>query len=488
VTVVLRAPGDLTLETLEAVAWHGERIEIDPDLAARIDAARERMLAALDTGEPVYGVTTGMGYLAGASLDEAAQRAHSLNLLVGRQVGGPPWLSRAEARALIAVRLAGFLGGEAGVSSALCRFLADRLNDGFTPAVPRTGAGSAGEIIPLAHAFGPMAGVGLCLREDGGTEDAAEALHARGVPPYVPSIKEGIALIAGAPGAVALGAARLRAGRVLARQALIAAACAIDAIRAPLDPYHPSVAELAADPVLASVLARLNVLLEGSSETRHRLQAPVSYRVAPQVQAHLARTLERLEEDVRRALRAVADSPAFVDKRFLSTGNFHAISLATDLDVLCIALAQTAELSGQRMHRLLDARFSGLPDQLTPSPGPMAGLVAVHKRAAGTLNELRRLAMPASVGLIDTSMGQEDAMTFGFEAAEKVRHAEELTREVLACELLCCRQAWFLRGEAPAAGLRELMVPLLEITPVERDRALGRDVARVIRMLEAMAV
>src|SRR4029450_12005985 len=38
-------------------------------------------------------------------------------------------------------------------------------------------------------------------------------------------------------------------------------------------------------------------------------QAPVSFRVVPQVLAHLRRTLGRLDEDVRRALVAVTDSP-----------------------------------------------------------------------------------------------------------------------------------------------------------------------------------
>jgi histidine ammonia-lyase len=52
------------------------------------------------------------------------------------------------------------------VSAALCQRLADFLNRGIVPAVPRTGAGAAGEIVPLAHAFGPVAGLGRVLGPD----------------------------------------------------------------------------------------------------------------------------------------------------------------------------------------------------------------------------------------------------------------------------------------------------------------------------------
>ncbi len=138
----------------------------------------------------------------------------------------------------------------------------------------------------------------------------------------------------------------------------------------------------------------------------------MSFRVAPQVLAQLRRTLGRLDEDVRRALVAVTDSPAVAGGRVVAGGGFHAVGLAAGMDAAAVALVQAAELAGQRLHRLLDGRFSGLPDQLSPDPGPVTGLVVVHKRAVGALHEARRLAVPASVGQADTSLGQEDAASF----------------------------------------------------------------------------
>jgi histidine ammonia-lyase len=262
------------------------------------------------------------------------------------------------------------------------------------------------------------------------------------------------------------------------------AAVGVDALRAPLDPYDQAVGELAGDPVLAAVLARLRRALEGSGE-RQASQAPVSFRVTPQVHAHLARTLGRLDEDVRRALAAVTDSPAVVGGRVVAGGGFHDLGLAAGMDALAVALVQAGELAGQRLHRLLDGRFSGLPDQLTPAPGPRTGLAVVHKRAVGALNEARRLAAPAAVLLADTSLGQEDATTFAPEAAEKLRRVEELAREVAACELLAARQAWWLRRAEPAAGLRDLGARLAElVAPVDQDRPLGPDLAALVAALE----
>jgi histidine ammonia-lyase len=426
---------------VEAVAWGGERLALVPAALERVAAGQAELLALLAGGARVYGVNTGMGFFAAVDLDEAAQAGHQRNLLLGRAVGGPPWLPAGEARALLVARLGNLLSGHAGVGPDLCRFLTDRLNDGFTPAVPRRAVGCSGEVIPLAHAFQTLVGVGQVLGPDGEPHDAGAALAARGALPYQLRAKEGIALLAGAPMAAAMALARLRAGERLAGGLLAAAAAAVDALRAPLDPYDEAVGELAGDPVLDAVLARLRRALEGSRAQADRHdpgavaerrghQAPVSFRVAPQVLAQLARTLGRLDEDVRRALAAVTDSPAVVGGRVVAGGGFHDLGRAAGMDMLAV----------------------------------------VHKRAVGALNEARRLAAPASVGLADTSLGQEDATTFAPEAAEKLRRVEELAREVAACELLAARQAWWLRRAEPAAGLRALGARLASvIVALERD-------------------
>ena len=95
----------------------------------------------------------------------------------------------------MAARLINLISGYAGVTPDLCQFLVDRLNDGFVPAIPSGGVGSAGEVIPLSHAFQTFIGVGHVLDANGDAVDAALALTERGIPPYEPAAKEGIALL-----------------------------------------------------------------------------------------------------------------------------------------------------------------------------------------------------------------------------------------------------------------------------------------------------
>ena len=473
-----------TADDVAAVALGGAPVRLGDDLLGAIEAGHRETLTALGSAGIVYGVTTGQGHFAGRPLSDDEAAVHQRNLLLGRAVGSPPWLDEGEARAVLAVRLARFCLGRAGVSADLCRLLEDRLNDGFTPAIPRTGIGCAGEVIPLAHAFQTLVGVGRVLAGDGGTEDAAAALAARGVAPYAPRPKEGIALLAGSPGTLALAIVRARECAALADGMLEAAACSLDASGVPLDAVSPAVAALAGDPVLDGVIARLGALLDGAGGDRTPSQGPTSFRVVPQVHAHLARTLCRMEEDAGRALGGSDDSPALADGGFVSTGAFHEIGLAAGMDAAAAALARTAETAAQRVHRMLDGRVTGLPDQLTPAPGPRAGLVVLHKRAVAAVVELRRRATPVSVGVADTSLGQEDVQSAGFAAAENLRAAAAYAREVTAIELITARQAWWLRGSGPAPGLRAVATPLLDaVPPVDDDRPLGDDVSRVVALL-----
>jgi histidine ammonia-lyase len=465
----------------------GQNVTIGTELAGEVRASCAAARQVLERGGPVYGVSTGMGALSGVALTAEQQRAHQRQLLLGRAVGGPPWLGPADVRALYAVRLATFLSGDAGVSAQLCQRLADFLAAGIVAAVPAEAAGSAGEIVQLAHAFGPVAGVGSVLVA-GAPVPAAGALAERGLAAYELEPKEGIALLAGVPGATALSL--LAGGEAAAVTAMMEAAAglSIAVIGAPGDPYGAACAR--GDDVLGEVLGRLRAALPEPAPGRaaRMLQAPVSFRVAGPVLAALIRATGALGEAADRALAGVTDSPAFLDGRFVGTGGFHGIDLAAACDHVTAVLAHAAEVSAARTHRLLDPKVTGLAAQLAPRPGPDAGLVAVHKRAAGEVHALRRLAVPSAVGTIETSNGQEDVQSFAWAAAQALRAALRRARVVAACELLTAWQAtqlagWGAAGAGGAGGggrARPLAARLAElIAPIDADRPLGPDLERL---------
>ncbi|TWD81430.1 histidine ammonia-lyase [Kribbella amoyensis] len=453
-------------------------IELSAELLARVEARRAEVLRALSSGDPVYGVTTGMGALSKVRLSDEEQRTHQRNLLLGRAVGGPPWLPPDQARAVVVTRLRTFLTGDAGVSAALCGQLVALINSPYVPAIPAEGAGSAGEIIPLAHAFGPLTGIGTLLDADG-REVPAEGL----LPPFELGPKEGIALLAGIPGTTGRAYSQVRAAERLADRMAEIAAGAIAVIGANRDPYHPSTGR--GDELLQAEQTRILELAGPESQPRS-LQAPVSFRVVPQVLAHVRRALGRLDEAVTRALDGVTDSPAYLDGAFVGTAGFHGIDLAAHCDHLVAALAHAAEVSTARLHRLLDPEVTGLPAQLAYDPGPQAGLVAVHKRAVAAVHSLRRLTVPSSIGTAETSNGQEDVQTFSWEAAGVLTEAVRLTREVTACELLAVHQAFFLAKRPVPVALAELLGATADAVPViEADRPFGVDLRRLADLLSS---
>ncbi|MEV6411391.1 aromatic amino acid lyase [Kribbella sp. NPDC051718] len=447
-------------------------LELSPALLERLRVTREAVLSTLATGAPVYGVNTGMGALSKVRLTDSEQRTHQHNLLQARAAGGAPWLPPAEARAVVVARLKTFLTGDAGVSPELCLQLVAVLDSGMVPAIPAAGAGSAGEIIPLAHAFGPLVGIGSLL-VDGTTVQAEGKL-----PPFELGPKEGISLLAGIPGAT--GRAWLQVGnaRRLVEKLTLAGAGAVAVVGANRDPYNPLCGR--GDEVLAEELGRILAVAGPEVEPRG-LQAPVSFRVVGQVNAQVRRAVGRLEEAVERAFSGVTDSPAFLAGEFVGTAGFHGIDLAAHCDQLVAALTHAAEVSTARIHRLLDPAVTGLPAQLAAEPGPQAGLVTVHKRAVATCHYLRRLAVPSAVGVMETSNGQEDVQSFSWEAVGVLGEAIRLAREVVACELLAVHQAFALSKRPVPEGLQELLGEVADVVPpIVADRPFGVDLARLL--------
>ncbi len=456
----------------------GQDVRIEPALLAAVRRQRAAALQTLAGGQLVYGVNTGMGALSSVRLTEPQQRSHQRNLLLARAAGGPPWLHAAEARAVIAARLMTFLSGDAAVSGELCQRLADFLNRGIVPAVPRGGAGAAGEIMQLAHAFGPVAGLGRVLGPAAATVPAGQVLREAGLGEFSLGPKEGIALIQGVPGTTGLAALRLGEAAALASLMEASASLAIVAVRAPRDPYRAACAR--GDDELAGVLSRLRAAA-GDDPSPRSLQAPVSFRVAGPVLAQLQRAAALLEAAVRRALTGVTDSPAYLDGRFTGTAGFGGIDLAAHCDQLTAACCHAAEVAAARLHRLMDPAVTGLPAQLARDPGPQAGLTPVHKRAAGEVHAMRALAAATPVGLIETSGGQEDVQSFAWEAAEKLSAALRRARAVTACELLAGYQAVTLSGRDPPAGCRAVLDWLAGlVAPIESDRPFGEDIQRLI--------
>ncbi len=507
IAVRLERPDQLDLPTYRRIVFDRAPVALADALLDTHQRTREALLAHLAAGASAYGVTTGLGFLADHAVAVDDQAAFQRSILAGRSAGTGPPLSEPVVRGTMLLRLTGFLSGHAGVSADLCRFIAARLNDGFYPVVPGGVSGAAGEIVPLSHLFGTLLGDGL-VHVDGRIVPAASALAEAGRAPYELGAKEGIALINGAPLAPALAVPLLLRAEALLDHATLCGALTIALTGASVRPYAPRVSTLKPDPGQLAIHRRLWSLLE---PTPDRLldprQAPISLRVIPQVHGAATEFLGHLRAQIERELRAVTDSPVYLPpsgvspedahpadhddpasrvaagtepEGLYSTGNFHAQYLVLLFAAATTALTQVVNLLEKRLHRLLDSRFSRLPDQLTPDPGRQSGVVVLHKQVLGITAQARTLAAPGGVHILDGSTGQEDFQAHTMLAATQFDGVLSALELALAHELIALRQARFLaatplppRLESPLATVAEV------VAPVSEDRPLAADIERV---------
>ena len=137
------------------------------------------------------------------------------------------------------------------------------------------------------------------------------------------------------------------------------------------------------------------------------------------------------------------------ESRIISVGNFDPLVLATALDFLRIALAPVVTAGCERMIKLMQTPFSGLPEGLArapdsaPTPFPQLSYIA-----AALTGEARLLAQPVSFELPTTTIaeGIEDRMTFAPLAARRLAEMISLAERVAALELIVAVRAIELRA------------------------------------------
>jgi histidine ammonia-lyase len=488
--IELSCAADLDAAAYEAIVYGGAHVAIAADALSKVAASRRAFLAHLETGVICYGVTTGLGAMSTVDLTALQRAALPRHTLLGRASGTGELLPRGIGRGALVAKLVQFLDGTSAVSAELCTAIAERLNRGLDPAVPGHGFGMAGEIIPLSHAAQPLIGEGR-VHMAGGTIVSGATWHAaEGLEPYEPQPKEGLSLISGTGVGPVLAWHLAGAAAVLLATANLVAASSIEGLAAPIEPYSERAAALNPDPLVATVAADLRRHLDGSHVTRHDRQAPVSYRVTPQVHAVLIEAVERLRTTALVDIRANGDNPAFFASdeppfgELVNSGNFHGAALAARVEAATLAVVHLGILAEKRLYRLLDDRATGLGRQLAAEPGLDAGLITVHKAALAYGASLRMLAAPASVMQGDSSFGQEDVMSMVFPALERLDQATRFAHILLAHELYVALVAIDQRDEAvgrDVAALRERI--RAHIPPYDGDRPYGPDLDTLIALL-----
>jgi histidine ammonia-lyase len=498
VTVTLRGAG-LSESQVVNVARHGEKVALAAAARTKMERSRERVERAARSREPVYGVSTGFGALAGTHIAPLRQPELQLALIRSHAAGMGSPVEDEVVRAMMLLRARTLAMGMSGVRPVVAETLIAILNAQITPVVPRYGSvGSSGDLAPLAHVGLALVGEGVVNDAEGARKPASQALKAAKIKPLKLETKEGLSLINGTDGMLGMLLLACADAERLLRTADITAAMTAEALLGTDRTFQARLHEIRPHPGQLASAANLALLMRGSNivashrHSHHAVQDSYSVRCSPQVAGAARDTLDFVRRVANIELSSAIDNPVVLeDGAVESNGNFHGEPLAFAADFLAIAAAEVGSIAERRVDRLLDPhRSEGLPPFLALEPGVNSGLMVAQYTAASLVAENRRLANPASVDSVPTSGMQEDHVSMGWGAALKLRTVLENVAHILAVELVAAARAQDLRRPlepSPAtAEVRNLV--RRRIGGVGPDRVLAPELAAANDLVTSGAV
>ena len=483
----------LSIADLTRVARGKANVTLSETASATMKTSRTRVEEIAASTEPVYGINTGFGSLSQVRIDEDGLHTLQRNIVRSHSAGVGDPLPREVVRAMMLVLAASLARGYSGVRPVVVEQLLYMLNEDLVPVIPSRGSvGASGDLAPLAHLAMSLIGEGSIFT-DNGTESTEDVLRARSRDPLVLESKEGLALVNGTHMMSAIAGLILNDIKTLMRAAELATAMAFDACRASHGVLDERLHAVRNQPGQQTVARRLREMLAGSQiveahrENDPRVQDPYSLRAAPQVLGAVADAFGHVESVVAHELGGVSDNPLVFGNDVISGGNFHGMPLAIALDTARVAICHVAGIAERRVFWVLSGVDGHNPvtPYLAHDPGLHSGLMIAQYTAASLCNELQVLAHPASPANISTSAGIEDYNSMGATAALLAMQSVELTRNVIAIELLVMAQAMEHQRplqsgpavEAVHAHIRQ------EVKPLEEDRSPAGDIQTVASMI-----
>jgi len=492
----------LTRQEVALVAYERAEVQIAQTARAKVERARACVEEAVDRGQVVYGVNTGVGSNAEIVLDDlkAAERLQR-NLIITHAVCVGEPLDVPLVRAMMVIRVNTLIKGHSGLRYRVIERFVDLLNWGLTPVIPSKGSvGASGDLAPLSHMALPLLGEGeLFYRgERLPTKVALGALPQLSTLPvkergFELSYKEGLALNNGTAQMAASLALSLDRLERLVKLADINAAMTIESIcgrssafREDVHALRPHHGQQRSASNLRALLSgstfvdapfdvipkrlgtwqveRLNaqgtLALQGEEVVSERLQGgkparpqdSYSLRCTPQVHGAVRDAMRYAEQVLTVELNSVTDNPLVFPElesaeQFASAGHFHGMPVALALSQLKTALVPLAAISERRLNKLVDpATSDGLPAFLIGNlDGSESGYMIVQYTAAALVNDLATRAHPSTAYSIPTSANSEDHVSMG---ANEARHVLDMLQDVgrvLGLELMVSAQALEVR-------------------------------------------
>lgn len=474
---------DLTIEHVVKVARDKEKVQLHPDAVERIQKCRAMLEEKIQAHEIMYGVNTGIGEFSEVVLDDDQVEQFQKYLIYNHAagIGDPAPLDYV--RGAMLGRINVHAHGNSGIRPEITQTLVEMLNKGVTPRVCQKGSvGACGDLAPMSQIALILMGEGEAYYEEE-LLSGKEAMDKAGIP--IPGLKarDGLGLINGSNLLTAMSALFLYDANRWLKQAEIAAAMSLEALKANMKPYTPLLHEARGFSGAIRSAKAIRMLVEGGDLVEEKLKCKVqdaySMRSTPQVigTAHDAIAFARSQVEIE--LNGVGDNPVFFpDKKLqLSGANFQGTPVSLPMDMAGAAVTMVSVMSERRMNRLNNPALSvGLPPFLTKGAGMMSGLMLSQYTADMQIVEQRILSTPASIQSIPAAADQEDFVSMGMNTAIKNFQIMDNAYGVLGIELMAAAQALDFRNFKFGNGVtkaKEIIRKHVEF--LDEDRPLYRD-------------
>jgi histidine ammonia-lyase len=476
-TVTMDGSG-LTIEKIVDISRHDEKVQLHSDAMERIKKCRAMLERKIEAKEIMYGVNTGIGELSEVVLSDEQVQDFQKYLIYNHAAGIGDPAPVEYVRGAMAARVNVHAHGNSGVRPEITLTLVEMLNKGVTPFVCQKGSvGACGDLAPMAQIALLMMGEGQAYYQDE-LLDGKTAMDRAGIP--IPGLKarDGLAIINGSNLLTAMSALFLYDANRWLKQAEIATAMSLEALKANMKPYTPKLHEARGFPGAVRTAKAIWKLVEGGDLAEGRIKCKIqdaySMRSTPQVigAAHDALAFARSQVEIE--LNGVGDNPVFFpdEDLQLSGANFQGTPVSLPMDMMSAAITAISVLSERRMNRLNNPALSvGLPPFLTKGAGMFSGLMLSQYTADMLIVEQRILSSPASVQSIPAAADQEDFVSMGMNTAIKNSQILDNAYGVLGIEFMAAAQALDFRDYKFGAGVvkaKEVVRRYVDFLDVDR--------------------
>ncbi len=487
-TPVVVGGGELTITDVVRAAAEKAEVVLDPSARKRMLASRAVIERALARGERIYGLTTGVGPQKTVPVSRAEQEQFNRLMILAHCVGHGEAAPAVFVRAAMLVRAEGLALGAAGVRPAVAEALLEALNINAVPTVHLIGSIGQADLAQMAEIARALIGAG----------PDAELLARASLSPLQLAPREALALISSNAFSVGVAALALVRARTALRALELSAALSFEGFLANVSAIAPAVASMRPHEGIGQTLEHLRELLHDSplltgARAPRNLQDPLCFRNVPQTHAAAWHALDHATGSVETELRSAADNPAVLTDQelVLAHGNHDITPVAVALDYARLGLAQALTIANERIQKLLDPRFTGLPSGLRARHDLAEdGLAAIGHGSTALTAEARLLAAPVTLEQPTSAAaeGIEDRVSLASVAARRLHEMAGHALRLAAVELVCAAQAVDLRGIAPElgrgtsngyTGVRAL-IPFVDAGEAPRD-----DLQPLVHWLEA---